>query len=40
MENERIFTPAEHQRHYEPIKRELHPDDAKQFEMEGRERQS
>jgi ATP-dependent exoDNAse (exonuclease V) alpha subunit len=28
---ERIYTPAEHERHYAPINRELHPDDAKQF---------
>jgi hypothetical protein len=28
---ERIYTPAEHERHYAPLNRELHPDDAKQF---------
>ncbi len=28
---ERIYTPAEHQRHYEPLNRELHADDAKHF---------
>ncbi|ADW71403.1 MobF family relaxase [Granulicella tundricola] len=28
---ERIHTPAEHDRHYTPLNRELHPDDAKHF---------
>ena len=28
---ERIYTPAEHQRHYAPLNRELHPEDARQF---------
>ncbi len=28
---ERIYTPAEHNRHYAPINRELHADDARQF---------
>lgn len=28
---ERIYTPAEHERHYAPLNRELHPDDAKHF---------
>lgn len=26
-----IYTPAEHERHYAPLNRELHPEDAKQF---------
>lgn len=28
---ERIYTPAEHERHYAPLNRELHPEDAKHF---------
>ncbi len=28
---ERIYTPAEHERHYAPLNRELHPEDARQF---------
>ena len=28
---ERVYTPAEHQRHYAPLNRELHPEDAQQF---------
>ncbi len=28
---EQIYTPAEHERHYAPLNRELHADDAKQF---------
>jgi conjugative relaxase-like TrwC/TraI family protein len=28
---ERIYTPVEHERHYAPLNRELHPEDAKQF---------
>ncbi len=28
---ERIYTPAEHERHYAPLNRELHADDARQF---------
>jgi hypothetical protein len=28
---EKIYTPAEHERHYAPLNRELHPEDAKQF---------
>ena len=28
---ERIFTPAEHERHYAPLNRELHADDARHF---------
>ena len=28
---ERVYTPAEHQRHYAPLNRELHAEDAKQF---------
>ena len=28
---ERVYTPAEHERHYAPLNRELHAEDAKQF---------
>lgn len=28
---ERVYTPAEHERHYAPLNRELHADDARQF---------
>lgn len=28
---EQVFTPAEHERHYAPLNRELHAEDAKQF---------
>jgi hypothetical protein len=28
---EKIYTPAEHERHYTPLNRQLHPEDAKQF---------
>ena len=28
---ERIYTPAEHERHYAPLNRELHPEDARHF---------
>jgi hypothetical protein len=28
---ERVYTPAEHERHYAPLNRELHPEDARHF---------
>ena len=30
-EQQRVYSPAEHQRHYAPLNRELHADDARQF---------
>ena len=31
LEKERIYSPAEHERHYAPLNRALHPEDAQQF---------
>ena len=31
VQKERIYTPAEHERHYAPLNRELHPEDARHF---------
>jgi conjugative relaxase-like TrwC/TraI family protein len=31
IQKERVYPPAEHERHYAPLNRELHPDDARRF---------